>query len=596
MILTDEKIARARAYLRSGQPLEAARLLASVAEEAHLVDRDYNEAVYLLAQALSHAQQFRAAATVLLYLRRGEEIQRLPEGHPIDRARAALARERPDYLEAVVQFRNARWPAHAAIASEKAGDYVTARALWEEVSEDPRLREDPYVAALVSFNLGRALGKLGDDAGAHRCRVRAMRLLEEAADVLEARGLRDRAFDCFQVLLTLGIETGSFENLAEGYVNCIRILREDHLKYYALQYYEDFIGKAEAAGEYHAAASMLHEAADYARSLGLPFHTTLRVREAQAWQRAADGILTAGGAAELAENALLAAVGAYTSAGMHARAVQLFRALAALPLDEKRTNRYKSLLVRYAEARDELTSTAPLPEYLKQPVQYPDIWHVDVIEWEEQGDAVETCGEILLDVTLPSYVRRKALVARLTPLMSPQPQHPETLAALAERLGEVQVYAVLAPLEHLFERGPARVRAAVLRAAKKLYFKRTFVLINRGVSDPDATVRRYAQEAIAALHFPHAFDQLSRLHRESVDPEVRRSALQSIGRIQSLEAVEYLISVVCHGSADERRMARDLLLRSEYSETNRALAAAIEHESGEVQRMLLQIRYQRGEA
>jgi hypothetical protein len=280
---------------------------------------------------------------------------------------------------------------------------------------------------------------------------------------------------------------------------------------------------------------------------------------------------------------------------MHGRAVQLFRALAALPLDEKRTQRYRALHARFAEARDEQASPPPLPEYLKQPVNYPDIWNVDVIEWEEQGDAVEACGEILLDATLPSYVRRRALVARLVPLMSPQPGHPDTLAILAERLGEVQVYSVLAPLEHLFERGPARVRASVLSAARKLYFKRTFVVINRGVGDGDLAVRRKAQEAIAALHFPHAFDPLSRLHRDSVDPEVRRSALFSIGRIQSLEAVEYLIGVVAHGSAEERAMARDLLVRNDYSETSRALAAAIERESGEVQRALVQIRYQRGE-
>ena len=122
-----------------------------------------------------------------------------------------------------------------------------ARLLWEEVQADPRLREDPYNAALVSFNLGRVLTELRDAPGAQRGRVRAMRLLEEAADLFEARGLRERAFDCFQVLLTLGAETGSFENLAEGYLNCIRILREDHLKYYALQYYEDFIVRAERA-------------------------------------------------------------------------------------------------------------------------------------------------------------------------------------------------------------------------------------------------------------------------------------------------------------------------------------------------------------
>lgn len=594
-MLHDEMIARGQAYLKSGNPVEAARILFQAAESVHLVEREYDVALDALARALLAAGLPRAAATVLIYLRRGDDVLRISQGNPVDMARGALAREHPNPREAANHYRVAGWPAHAAIACEKAEDYVSARALWEQVAADPRLREDPYIAALVSFNLGRVLHALNDEPGAHRCRVKATRLLEEAADMLEARGLRDRAFDCFQVLLTLGLETGSFENLAEGYLNCIRILREDHLKYYALQYYEDFVGKAEAAGEHHAVGTILHEAADYARSLGMNFHGALRAREAQAWQRAADGILTAGGAPELAENALLAAVGAYSAVGMHGRAVQIFRALAALPLDDKRVARYKGLAARYADARDEPSPGPALPDYLKQPVQYPDIWNVDVVEWEEAGDAIETCGEILLDTTLPTFVRRKALLARLVPLMSPQPGAPDVLAALAKRLGQVQVYSVLAPLEHMFERTRGQVRVAVLQAAKSLFFKRTFVLVNKGVLDQDDAVRREAKEAILQLHFPHAFDPLSRLHRDSVDAEVRQAALRSIGRIQSLEAVDYLIGVLAHGSPDERAIARDLLIRSDFTETNRALAAAIEHESGELQKVLYQIRRQRGE-
>ena len=75
-----------------------------------------------------------------------------------------------------------------------------------------------------------------------------MHLLTSAADGFEAKGPRERAFDCYGVLLTIGRE-GSFENLAEGYLNCIRILREDGLKYYVLQYYEDFQKLAEERTE-----------------------------------------------------------------------------------------------------------------------------------------------------------------------------------------------------------------------------------------------------------------------------------------------------------------------------------------------------------
>ncbi|MDP3278299.1 MAG: HEAT repeat domain-containing protein [Deltaproteobacteria bacterium] len=595
-MITEEAVQRARQNLSAGNPVESVRLLVSVAEQAHLVDRDYDDAMYLLAQALSQANLLRAAATVLLYLGRAEDMIRVAAGtQPTDLARAYLCGPRPQPREAAKHYRTAGWPAHSAIAYERAEDFASARAMWEEVMADGRLRKDPYVAALVSFNLGRVLKRLGEDTQAHRCRVRAMRLLEEAADVLETRGLRDRAFDCFQVLLTLGIETGSFENLAEGYVNCVRILREDHLKHYALQYYEDFIKKAEAAGEHHASATMLHEAANYARAVGLNFHGTLRVREAQAWEKAGASILSSGGAGELAENAYLAAIGAYSNAGMHGSAVATFRTLSTIGLEEARTKRYARLAERYSDARNEGGASVRLPDYLQQPVKYPDIWNDDVIEWEASGDPIETCGEILLDTALPSFIRRRALVARLWPLTHSAPQHPTALATLAEKLGQIQVYQTLSPLEQLYEHTAPTVRASVLRASQMLFFKRTFVMINRGVMDPDTAVRANARDAVARLHFPHAFDPLSRLHRDSVDPEIRRAALGSIGKVQTIEAIEYLIGVLSHGTNDDRRMAYDLLSRSDFPDTGRALASAIERETGEMQRVLQQIRAARGD-
>ncbi len=594
-MLVDEAIARSRAFMRSGNALEAARQLLAALEQSNLSDREYEPVLEPLARALESAGLARAAATVWLFLRRPVELHNVSAEQPKDLARGALIRDPADHRAAGELYVTARWPAHAAIEFERARDFVRARTLWDQVSSDPRLREDPYVSALVSFNMGRAMASLGDDTGAHRCRVRAVRLLEEAADVLEARGLRERAFDCFHVLLALGAETGSFENLAEGYLNCIRILKADHLKYYAIQYYEHFVAKAETSGEHHAAATILHEASEYARSLGMDFHGALRDREAQCWQRAADGVLASGGAPELAENALLAAVGAYTSVGMHAHAVQLFRTLGSLPLDEKRTGRYKGLAVKFADATDETLSVRSVPDYLKHTVQYPDIWNVDVIEWEEDGDAVETCGEMLLDREQPTFLRRRILLARLVPLMSPTPTSSDVQSALADRLGHVQLWSALSPLEHLYERGDVSVRAAVLRAARQLFFKRTFQIVQKAVVDPDASVRREATAAIQDLHFPHAFEPLQRLHRDSGDLDVRRAALESIGRIQSIEAVEYLINVLATGSVDERNAAKNLLARSDYQETGRALAAAIERETGEVQKTLLQVRRQRGD-
>ena len=96
-----------------------------------------------------------------------------------------------------------------------------------------------------------------------------MRLLEEAADHFESVGQRERAFDCFQVLVQIGRESKMFEDVLEGFVNCIRILREDHLKYFALQYFEDALTSARERGELSAAATLAREASEYARSLGL---------------------------------------------------------------------------------------------------------------------------------------------------------------------------------------------------------------------------------------------------------------------------------------------------------------------------------------
>src|SRR5690606_21846534 len=140
-----------------------------------------------------------------------------------------------------------------------------ARVLWEQLAEDARLRDQPYTQGLVRFNLSRACARLDDKAAARRHMIQAMHLLEAAADGFETQGMRERAFDCYQVIMTIGKE-GSFENLAEGYLNCIRILREDNLKYYVLQYYEDFQQLALQRGELHAAATLFREAAEYARS------------------------------------------------------------------------------------------------------------------------------------------------------------------------------------------------------------------------------------------------------------------------------------------------------------------------------------------
>jgi HEAT repeat protein len=214
---------------------------------------------------------------------------------------------------------------------------------------------------------------------------------------------------------------------------------------------------------------------------------------------------------------------------------------------------------------------------------YPEIWRLDVIEWEQNGDAAETMAEILMDDSSkwPEFTRRRALLCRLAQLESGEAHlGVKTLERLAETLGRVEIYAALAPLEAMYEHESPSVRAAVMRAVRQLFFKRSFVLVIKALADPDKGVRREALAAVSALHFGHAFDPLSRIFREASDPDVRRAALTSIGKISSIQAAELLIDVLRHGDRAERDIARELLVRADLSDVTPLLQRAAAAESG----------------
>lgn len=413
-----------------------------------------------------------------------------------------------------------------------------------------------------------------------------MHLLAAAADGYEQQGLRERAFDCYGVLLTIGRE-GSFENLAEGYLNCIRILREDGLKYYVLQYYEDFQQLALQRRELHAAATLYREAAEFARRQSMPYARFYRAKGGETHVMAAERALAEGGSAELAENSYAAAIDAYNELGLYSRVRAIYQKLSDLPLSDKRRARYARLAKRLAGMADDETPMPSFPDYLRMDTAYPEIWRLDVVEWEQAGDPAETMAEVVQDEKWPDFTRRRALLCRLAQLGSPDgaaipgaPLRPQTLAVLASHLGRVEIYAALAPLERMLGHEDGRVRAAVMRAVRQLFFKRSFVSIMRGLADDDASVRREALAAVQSLHFGHAFDPLSRIYRDAQDAETRRAALSSIGKIPSIEAAEMLIDVIRHGERSEKDIARDLLVRADHPDVGALLRKAHAAETG----------------
>ena len=587
-----EAMRRAQKALDSGKPEDALGQLWPLIDRAHVLEEELRAYLRLMLQAYVALRRSRAASTIALFLGEVDSAQRFAEGSPLDQARVFVARGQP--REAARAFQEARWLGHAAIQLEEAGDDRGARVLWEQLAEDPRLREDLYTQALVRFNLGRACGRLDDDTAARKAIVQSMFLLEAAADGFETRGLRERAFDCFQVLLTLGRD-GAFENLAEGYLNCIRILQEDHLKYYVLQYYEDFQKLALERRELVAAATLFREAAGFARRHGLPYARHYTQRAAETHIAAAKHGEAAGAPVEMVENAYAAAIDAWSDLGAFSKVRDVYGVLATLALPEKRRARYTRLFERLTGVPDESGARTALPSYLRMETAYPEIWRLDVLEWEQGGDAAETMSEVLLDDKFHDFTRRRALLCRLHQVghRAAQPDA-DALAGLALQLGRTEVYSALAPLERLYRHPDARVRAACLRALRQLYFKRSFVLVQQGLRDPDTTVRSEALAAVAQLHFAHALDPLARIYREATDGKVRRTALTSIGKVPSVEALEILVGALRHGDGDEVKIARELLTRSEHGDVAAVLKNAEAAETGAAQAELTAVLRARG--
>lgn len=607
MEANDQIHRRAQEFLRKARPLEALRLYRQLLQLTHTIEHEYDEWLVGAIEAYRQLGRSEEAAYGLVYLQRFSEARALftTAKTPVEVARCRELEARQlsagqadePFLEAARGYATAGRHVQAALSYASAGALgpKEARHSWERVLEDPRLRARPYEQALCHFNLSLAARRIEDFAACNRHLVQAQRLLEEQADEFEARGERERAFDCYGVLLQIGRESGSFENVAEGYINCIRVLKADNLKYYVLQYYEDFLRIALEREEFHAAALMLREAADYARRLGLIYDRHYLKRAAETWCKAAMKNERDGGPAELTENAYLAAIDSFNSIGDFPHVRETYLHLAELALPDKKRQRYARVAERYAHASEEPVDTSGFPDYLRHQQAYPATWEQDLVEWELDGDPVAVCAFIVGDAHYMDMIRRRALNVLLLYLESrSEGEEPSLLALIAHGLGELQAYVVLRPLERLCEHPDPKVRAGVMKALKHLFFKRTFHLVQGGLEDENDEVREGALEAVAALHFPAAFDRLSRIFRESEDQKVRRTALESIGRIATVEAGEFLLEVMRHEAPPLCELAQRLLAHCDVPEIFPILRRQMELETGPMRGQIEQILHGTG--
>jgi hypothetical protein len=555
--------AQAESYAAQGRYADAERYYRDLVGQTHVIDYEYDDWLRRLAEIYQLLDRRTEAGYVYLYLHYFDMARECftAEGGRVERARVLEVEKR--WHEAAQVYAEAHMPVHAAVAFERAKQFKQAASAWELLTADPSLRDRQYELALVHFNLGMASLRVEPESAAgRRALIDSQRRLEQVAEEFETRGERERAFDCYQILLKLGRDSGSFENLAEGYVNCIRVLRDDNLKFYVLQYYEDFIKLALQRGELHASATLYQEAADYAVRAGLPYDRHYLSQAAATWVRCADKSIEDESPVEFTENALVAAISCFSAVGDYLAVRGLYARLSELPLADKKRARYQRIAARYANASQDTREAPEFPEYLKQQHAYADIWFVDLLEWELDGDPHRVAVSIIGDLRYPDGIRRRALVVVLTladAARRGQRDQSETLARVAELLGELQSYAALRPLERLFEHPEPEVRRAAIRALRYLFFKRSFTLIGRALADTDAGVRESAVDALRGLHFPHAFNPLARLYREFPEERVQTVALESIGKIGTIESGEFLLMVLRQEEGRLRDVAKRAL-------------------------------------
>ena len=552
----------AQQAMASGRYAEAERAYRDLIAQTHVVDYEYDDWLRGLADCYRHLGRQRDAGFVYLYLHYFDQAKGCFTGAPELRARLAEVEKR--WADAASAWAESGRPVHAAVAWDKAKSHDKARAGWEALASHGGLRERAYEQALVHFNIGTAIAR-NDPASpdARRALVEAQRRLEQVADDFEIAGELERAFDCFQIVLKLGKDSGQFENIALGYVNCIRVLAGDNLKFYVLQYYEDFVRLALERGELHAAATIYAEAAQYAQQVNLPYDRRYQAKCADTWQRCAEKHTADGMPIEMVENALLAAVQQYSSVGDYVGVRRGFERLAKLELSDDKRARYATIARRYDGAATTGGDAPAFPDYLKQQHAYADIWFADLLEWELGGDPLAVAAAMVGDLRYPNGIRRRALVVMLSTAdaqLRNAGSEVDTLVVVAEQLGELQSYAALAPLELLYRHAEPAVRRAAVKALRYLYFKRSFVTVRRALADADASVREAALLAITGLHFPHALGPLARIYQDATEQRVRGATIDAMGKIQTVEAGEVLIGVLRQESGVLRDAARSALI------------------------------------
>ncbi|MBI5498469.1 MAG: hypothetical protein HY904_25935 [Deltaproteobacteria bacterium] len=560
----NEKVARARAAGKSG---EAVALWRDLLSATNVEEEDYRRCCEALADlyVLPALKRTAAAAAIREYLRDLDEAGRLYAltGSARDMARVAGLAE--DHARATREFQRAHMTAHAAHAAAQGGNFAEARSLWTQLVRPAEVQGNLHVAALARFNAGRAAQATGDAAGAQALFFEAMNALGQEADRREGEGDRDGAFRCYIVMKDVGLAAKAFEDVAEGYLNAARLLRQKGDRFGAVQALQELIRQAEEDGELHAASDLYREAGEYARRMGFLYADYFLVAAGHSWRRVAEEAGKASRPVAMVENALLAAVDAFNRTLNTREVVRCYGQLANLDLPESRKERYARLaedLGRIALAAEGDEGVPVLPDYFRRRFVPVDFAVRELLDREAGVDLGMAAARLLADPNVWDVERRRALNLVLS-------YEDHLLAGGAAQALPASVMALLSdsrhpglvpPLVEAFRRGETPQKVACVMAAGRMKLKEAMAVVDLALSaERHGEVYQAGLAALRGFIFPQALDSMVRLFGHHDDVRVKELALRNVATAGTNEAAEFLLDVVRSNAAGLATQARDVL-------------------------------------
>lgn len=598
-----EAVQRAR---HLGHSPEAAAAWRDLLGQTHVDEADYSDWARELAYLYARLGRQLSAARIHEYLLNIDPALQLYKEHGTPRDMGRVLRFGRRVREASVRYREASLFAHAARAAEEAGDSQDALALFEQLLRTKEATGEPYLAGLAALNAGRISAKLSQSERARQLLSLATRMLEEEGDRREQLGDKDGAFRCYLSLVQIGKIEKSYEPFAEGYLNCIRILKGKNDRFFTMQYYYDFIAHSEELSELHAVAELHREAGEYAKRVGFIYADFFLAEAAQAWLRVAKNAVEKGQPPELVENALLAAVGCFNRVQDDASVADCYVQLAELDLNEKKKARYAELakdLGKLVGAEGERDPPPPFPEYFRRRLQPREIWVDDLLESESGSDIPDAIGRLVGDHKQVWEVqRRKALLIALAwddhVAGGGDPQH--VPPGLIEKIGELGHKAAVRPLVALWDQGDDATKALVVDRGSALKQKEAFALVDKALA-AGGRVRDAGVTALRRMTFAQALDSLVRIFNSHDAGDVREACLRSVAAIGTDEACEFLLDVLRSNAGGLAAKTKNLL---EANAQERMLSALERNRRQEpdpalrlfISRLVEKIRTQRGAA